>query len=72
MKYLFGSKSTRIYAIIVALCVFGGALVQVDFVWNLADCLNSLMVLPNILALFILTRQIILVKNDYEYNFAKK
>ena len=39
-----------------SLCVLLGSLAQVDLVWNMADCFNSLMVIPNILA-FVLPEQ---------------
>ena len=57
VKYLFGKKAVKPYAVLVSLCVLLGSLAQVDLVWNMADCFNSLMVIPNILALFFLSSQ---------------
>ena len=48
VKYLFGPKAVKVYSVLVAGCVVLGSLAQVDLVWNMADCFNSMMVLPNI------------------------
>ena len=59
-RYLFGTKSLKIYAFIVALCVFFGAWVitagvDVESVWTLQDALNGLMVIPNLIGILALT-----------------
>ncbi len=69
INYLFGAKAIVPYAIVVAVCVFLGTLAEVKLVWNMADCFNSLMVLPNIVALFALSKKIKEVHDDY---YAKK
>lgn len=55
-KYLFGSKAIKIYAIIVCICVFLGSLAAVDWIWNLQDNLNGLMVIPNLIGILALTK----------------
>lgn len=65
IKYIFGPSAVKVYAVIVAVCVFLGSLAEVELVWNMADCFNSLMVLPNIIALFALTAVIKQVHADY-------
>ena len=72
VKYLLGAKAVKIYAVLVAVCVFLGSLAEVELVWTMQDCFNSLMVIPNILALFALTKVIKQVHDDYFQNFAKK
>ena len=71
IRYLFGNKAIKPYSFLVALCVFAGSLAEVDLVWNMADLFNSLMVLPNIIGLFALTKIIVGLKNDYYHNFKK-
>ena len=71
IKYLFGPKAVKIYSVAAAVCVFLGSLAEVDLVWNMADCFNSLMVVPNILALFALSKVISQVHEDYFKNFKK-
>ncbi|MEY8284532.1 alanine/glycine:cation symporter family protein [Lachnospiraceae bacterium 50-23] len=72
IKYLFGAKAVKVYSVIVAVCVFLGSLAEVELVWTMQDCFNSLMVLPNILALFALSGTIKKVHDDYFKNFKKK
>ena len=55
-KYLFGSKGVKIYAVIVCICVFLGSLAAVDWIWNLQDNLNGLMVIPNLIGILALTK----------------
>lgn len=61
--YLFGEKnakiSTKIYTIIALLFIFLGTLASNDLVWELTDAFNYLMVIPNALALFALTKMVI-------------
>ena len=55
IRYLFGAKAVKIYSIIVCICVALGSLQEVDLVWNMADCFNSMMVIPNAIALVALS-----------------
>lgn len=72
IKYLFGAKAVKVYSLLVAACVVLGSLAQVDLVWNMADCFNSMMVIPNILGLFALSGVIKKVHDDYYKNFLNK
>ena len=54
-KYLFGSKIIKVYSIIVCVCIFLGSLASVDWIWNLQDNLNGLMVIPNLIGILALT-----------------
>ena len=71
IKYLFGAKAVKIYSVIVAVCVFLGSLAEVELVWTMQDTFNSLMVIPNILALFALSGVIRQVHDDYFKNRKK-
>ncbi|MFQ2224379.1 alanine/glycine:cation symporter family protein [Aeromonas enteropelogenes] len=56
VRYLCSSvRWLRCLKILVILCVFGASLFNVDLVWNMADAFNGLMVIPNIIALLILS-----------------
>ena len=65
ISYLFGPKAIPIYSVIVGICVFLGSLGEVGLVWNMADMFNSLMVIPNIIALFALSKIVKQVHDDY-------
>ena len=60
--YLFGEKnakiSTTIYTVIAMAFIFLGTVMSNDLVWELTDAFNYLMVIPNALALFALTRMV--------------
>ena len=69
IKYLFGSKAVKIYSVLAAVCVFLGSLAEVDLVWNMADCFNSAMVIPNVIGLWALSGMVKKVHKDYYQNF---
>lgn len=69
IRYLFGAKAVKIYSIIVCICVALGSLQEVDFVWNMADCFNSMMVIPNAIALVALSGLVKKTHDDYYNNF---
>ncbi len=57
--YLFGKKASAVYSAIALVFIFAGTLMSNDLVWELTDMFNNLMVLPNALALFALTRTVV-------------
>ncbi|MBR3357411.1 MAG: sodium:alanine symporter family protein [Solobacterium sp.] len=56
--YLFGEKAIRIYKILWVIVVFIGSLAELNVVWNIADILNGLMAVPNVLAVLLLHKVI--------------
>jgi len=72
IRYLFGAKAVKIYAVLVCACVVLGSLGEVSIVWNMADCFNSLMVIPNIIGLVFLWKVVKEVHDDYYKNFLPK
>ena len=65
IRYLFGAKAVKIYSIIVCICVALGSLQEVELVWNMADCFNSMMVIPNAIALLALSGLVKKTHDDY-------
>jgi len=61
--YMFGKKNpklcTVIYTVIALVFIFLGTLMSNDLVWELTDAFNYLMVLPNAIALFALTKMVV-------------
>ena len=69
--YLFqnNKKVTTIIYTIISICfIMMGALVSSDFVWELADMFNNIMVLPNVLALFALNKLVVSIVKDRKNN----
>ena len=55
VKYLFGQKGVKPFALIAVIFIFVGSLLKVELVWNLSDLFNGVMVLPNLAALLVLS-----------------
>ena len=54
VEYLFGKAAVKIYSAIVVVCIVVGTTLKVNLVWDMSDFFNALMVIPNVLALFVL------------------
>ena len=57
-EYLFGKKGVKVYSVVALVFIFLGTVTSNDLVWELTDAFNYLMVLPNALALFALTKMV--------------
>ena len=66
MKYLFGKKAVKIYALLVVGFIVLGSTLKVDLVWSMADMFNGLMVLPNLLGLLALSGVVARLLKDYD------
>ncbi len=57
VQYLFGNKkiATVIYSVVAIGFIFLGSMFPNDLVWALTDMFNNLMVIPNVIALFVLS-----------------
>lgn len=58
-QYLFKNSSTRMFQWFIVFCVMFGTLIKVDFIWELADTFTGLMCLPNLIALWLLRKQVL-------------
>ncbi len=64
-QFLFSEKSLIIYRIAWVIAALSFANVKVNFVWNLADTLNGLMAIPNLIGLVLLAPMVFKVTKDY-------
>ena len=55
VNYLFGKKGVIVYSVIALVFIFLGSVLSNDLVWELADMFNQLMVIPNVIALVVLS-----------------
>ena len=55
MEYLTGRHSIIFYRIVYILLVFAGSTMSLALVWNLADIMNALMAIPNLVSLLLLS-----------------
>ena len=55
VEYLKGKRGMLFYRMIYIVSIFVGSVVNLALVWNLADCMNALMAIPNLLSLICLS-----------------
>ncbi|MDT1010324.1 sodium:alanine symporter family protein [Plesiomonas shigelloides] len=65
VTYLFGTKGIRPYRWIFILLVASGAFLKLDTIWILADIVNGLMAIPNLIALVGLRHVVVAETRDY-------
>ena len=54
MEYLSGKKLMYAYRLVYIIAIFFGSIASLGVVWNIADCMNALMAIPNLLSLLLL------------------
>lgn len=59
MEYLKGRRWTKGYRWLYIAAVFIGSVANLSIVWNIADCMNALMAIPNLLSLLFLNGMIV-------------
>ena len=55
VEYLKGKRWMIVYRVLYIAAVFVGSVANLSIVWNLADCMNALMAIPNLLSLLFLS-----------------
>lgn len=65
IRFLFRGRHLGIYRTLVLAAIALGTLGKVDLVWSLSDMFNGFMVIPNLIALFLLRKEIRAVYTDY-------
>jgi AGCS family alanine or glycine:cation symporter len=68
-EFMIGTKAIWPFRIIWVLAVPFGAIAQLDFAWLLADTLNGLMAIPNLISLLLLSPVVVKLTKEY---FARK
>lgn len=69
VQYLFGVKAVKPFRVLWILVVPLGAVSSLDFIWLLADTLNAMMAIPNLIALALLSPVVFKLTREY---FIKK
>lgn len=64
-EYLFGVKSVIIFRCAWVLAIPLGAMANLEFIWLLADTLNALMAIPNLIALLLLSPVVFSLSKQY-------
>ncbi len=66
--YLFGPKSQIVVKILWIVFIFIGSITTLGLAWDLADTFNGLMIIPNLIGLLFLSKEVIKGKNEYFIN----
>ena len=64
-EYLLGTASEKPFRILWTLAVFPGAVLSLDVTWLIADTLNALMAIPNLISLLLLSPVIVHLTKEY-------
>lgn len=65
-EFLFGVKHINIYrSIFIIMVALGGGFLELDLIWTIADIVNGLMAIPNLIALLALSPIIIAETRNY-------
>ena len=55
VEYLKGHRWVIVYRVFYIVAIFFGSVMNLDIVWNLADCMNALMAIPNLISILALS-----------------
>ena len=65
-EFLFGKKSTVVYKLLFIVATFAGATLSLDLVWGIADTLNGLMAIPNLIGVLTLSGTVVAITRNYK------
>ena len=66
IKFLFGDKGLTPYRILVMFFIIWGSTREISLVWEMSDLFNSLMVIPNVIALILLHKDVKNLQVEFE------
>lgn len=67
-EFLFGVRFIWLYRVVFVLMVLLGGFIELDMVWIIADIVNALMALPNLIALLVLSPVVVAETKKYFKN----
>ena len=65
VEYLFGTKTIRPFLVIYAFVSVIGATLDLGLLWDISDTFNGLMVIPNLIAVFMLSGTVFRLTRNY-------
>lgn len=72
LEYLFGAKAVTIYKIIFILFIVIGCTLNLSLAWDIADTLNGLMAIPNLIGVLLLSPMVVRITCNYINRNIKK
>mgnify|MGYP000539505392 FL=1 len=67
-QFLFGPKAVMPFRVVWVIAIPLGAVVSLNFVWALADIMNILMAIPNLIALLLLSPVVVRLSREFFTN----
>ncbi|MDY4582343.1 MAG: sodium:alanine symporter family protein [Candidatus Faecousia sp.] len=64
-EFLFGSRLTIVYRVIFVAATFGGAVMSANLAWDIADTLNGMMMIPNLIGVIVLSPVVCRITRNY-------
>lgn len=68
VEYLKGRKWMLVYRLLYIISIFIGCVISLDLVWNIADCMNAFMAIPNLISLVGLSGVLVNETRKYLWN----
>ena len=68
VNYIEGRRINRFYRILYIVALFFGSIISLDIIWNIADCMNALMAIPNLISLLLLSGVVAKETKKYLWN----
>ena len=65
IEFLFGSKANKPFMLVYSLVAIVGATMNLELMWSIAETFNGLMVIPNLIAVFLLSGVVVKMVKDY-------
>ena len=65
VEYLFGVKGVKVYKVIFVLMIVSGALMTSSLAWDISDTFNGLMMIPNLIAVVLLSPLVYKITRNY-------
>ena len=72
IEFLLGPKATKPFMAAYSLVAVVGATMNLGLMWNIAETFNGLMVIPNLIAVFLLSGTVVQLVKDYFNGEGKK
>ncbi len=63
--FVFGEKVRPLIRILWVICVFVGAISGESVVWDIADTVNGIIIFPNLIALWVLSKELVAMKKEW-------
>lgn len=65
LEFLFGTKIIKPFLLVYSMVAIVGATMDLGFIWDISDTFNGLMLIPNLIAVFMLSGTVIKLTKDY-------